>query len=75
MCTTCFMLCSWCWHVSHIRARPVKTMGVLQGANAAAASLALMLYRDEVRRLLMRFTGYECAVSSLSYLKGCGNTT
>ena len=28
----------------------------------AAAQLVLMMYCDEVRRLLLKYTGYECAV-------------
>ena len=38
----------------------------LQEANAAASQVALMLYCDEVRRLLLKFSGYECAVGPLS---------
>ena len=38
---------------------------VLQAANPAAAQLAMMMYCDEVRKLLLRFTGYECSVRSI----------
>ena len=39
-------------------------MGVLlQEASTAAAQLALMMFCDEVRKLSMKFSGYECAVS------------
>ena len=34
----------------------------VQEANPAAAQLALMLYCDEVRKLLIKFSGYECSV-------------
>ena len=39
----------------------------LQEANPTAAELALFMYRDEVRRQLLKHDGYECAVRGLCY--------
>lgn len=40
----------------------------LQQANESATEVALMMYRSEVRRLLLEYRGYECSVSLLGQL-------
>ena len=42
--------------------RPNHGSAMVQVTNPAAAQVALLLYCDEVRKLLLKYTGYECAV-------------